>query len=138
MRHLFAAFLLIAGLTLAAPALAGFDESRSWFESLTADERSATQANLTLLGYYDYLVDGQFGNGTFQALTAFQRDQGRAATGVLIPRDQDKLTQLAADVYAGLGMDLVRDQEGQAALIMPAGLLTVKEPTHRGNSYSTP
>jgi peptidoglycan hydrolase-like protein with peptidoglycan-binding domain len=138
MRNIVAAFLIIVGLGLGGPAQAGFEESRSWFESLSAEERSATQANLTLLGYYEYLVDGQFGNGTFQALTEFQRSQGRAATGVLIPRDQEKLTQLAAEVYARLGMDLVRDREGQAALIMPVGLLTVKEPIQRGNTYATP
>jgi peptidoglycan hydrolase-like protein with peptidoglycan-binding domain len=138
MRNIVAALLIFVGLGLGGPAQAGFEESRGWFESLSAEERSATQANLTLLGYYEYLVDGQFGNGTFQALTEFQRSLGRAATGVLIPRDQEKLFELAAEVYAGLGMDLVRDREGQAALIMPVGLLTVKEPIQRGNSYSTP
>jgi peptidoglycan hydrolase-like protein with peptidoglycan-binding domain len=138
-RHFLAAVLIAAGLALGAPAAhAGFEESRDWFESLSADERTATQANLTLLGYYEYLVDGQFGNGTFAALTAFQRSLGRASTGVLIPPDQEKLVLLAAEVYAGLGMDLVRDREGQAALIMPLGLLTVKHQIGRGNAYATP
>ena len=138
MRHFLASILLIVGLGLAAPAQAGFEESRDWFESLSLDERTETQANLTLLGFYDYLVDGQFGNGTFQALTAFQRSLGRASTGVLIPPDQEKLVGLAAEVYRDLGMDLVRDREGQAALIMPTGLLTEKHPIERGNSYTTP
>ena len=35
-------------------------------------------------------------------------------------------------------MDLVRDKEGQSALIMPVGLLTVRKSTSRGNAYSTP
>src|SRR5688572_12598950 len=138
MRHLLASILLILGLGLAAPAQAAFEESRDWFESLSLDERTETQANLTLLGFYDYLVDGQFGNGTFQALTGFQRSLGRASTGVLIPPDQEKLVGLAAEVYRDLGMDLVRDREGQAALIMPTGLLTEKHPIERGNSYTTP
>jgi hypothetical protein len=71
-------------------------------------------------------------------LTAFQHSLGRAETGILLPRDQDTLVQRAAAVYADLGMDLVRDKEGQAALIIPVGLLTVRKPTDRGNTYSTP
>jgi peptidoglycan hydrolase-like protein with peptidoglycan-binding domain len=138
MRHLIAAFLVSLCLAFSGAARADFDQSKAWFDALTADERSETQSNLTLLGYYTYLVDGQFGNGTFQALTAFQKAEGRAATGVLIPKDRDKLFQMAAQVYLDLGMDLVRDKESQSALIMPVGLLTVHKVTKRGNAYATP
>lgn len=137
MRHLFAAILMVVGLA-AVPAQAGFDESRAWFEALAPETRATTQTNLTLLGFYGYLVDGRFGNGTFQALTRFQRNQGLPATGVLSDDDLHQLTNLAADVYTGLGMDLVRDREGQAVLVMPVGLLTERHPIQRGNSYSTP
>lgn len=138
MRQLLAAFLFVVSFGVAGAANADFDQSRAWFEALTTDERSETQANLTLLGHYTYLVDGQFGQGTYDALTAFQRSQGRAATGVLIPKDRDKLFEMAAGVYSDLGMDLVRDKEGQSALIMPVGLLTVTKATRLGNSYATP
>lgn len=138
MRHLIAAFLVFVSLSVTTAARADYDQSKAWFEALTPDQRSETQANLTLLGHYKFLVDGQFGNGTYQALTAFQRSLGRAATGVLIPRDQDRLFAMAAQVYGELGMDLVRDKESQAALIMPIGLLTVVKSAERGNSYSTP
>src|SRR5690606_35364467 len=80
----------------------------------------------------------QFGRGTYQAVTALQHDLGRAQTGVLLPRDRDRLLVMAAEVYSELGMDLVRDKEGQAALIMPVGLLTVRTQGERGNSYATP
>jgi peptidoglycan hydrolase-like protein with peptidoglycan-binding domain len=138
MRQFIAAFFVSVSFLLATAAYADYDQSKVWFEALSPDERSEIQANLTLLGHYNYLVDGQFGNGTYQALTAFQTSQGRAATGVLLPRDSDKLLQLAADIYHTLGMDLVRDKESQAALIMPVGLLTVTKGTTRGNSYATP
>lgn len=138
MRQAVVALLVIAALGMGGPARADFDQSRAWFEALTADERSATQANLTLLGLYEYLVDGQFGNRTYQALTAFQRSLGRAATGVLIPGDRDHLLNLAAQVYDELGMDLVRDNAAQSALILPLGLLTETTASQRGNSYATP
>ncbi|MHB1110927.1 MAG: peptidoglycan-binding protein, partial [Devosia sp.] len=134
--------VIFFGLFLAfssfGPAAADFDQSKAWFETLSADERTETQANLILLGYYQYLVDGQFGTGTYQALVAFQKSQGRAATGALIEKDRQKLLDLAAQVYSDLGMDLVRDEEGQAALILPAGLLSVRKAAERGNTYTTP
>ena len=135
-----AVFLVSVFLALCSPgaAFADFDQSKAWFETLSTDERTETQANLILLGYYEYLVDGQFGTGTYQALVAFQKSQGRAATGALIEKDRQKLLDLAARVYNELGMDLVRDEEGQVALILPAALLTVKTPGERGNSYATP
>jgi hypothetical protein len=138
MRHFLAAFLILLTLAYAGAARANPEQSRTWFEGLTADERSETQANLTLLGHYTFLVDGQYGAGTYKALTSFQRSLGRAETGVLIPRDRDRLMDMAAAIYSELGMDLVRDREGQSALILPVGLLSVTKATRRGNSYSTP
>ena len=138
MRYLFAALLFFCVALAGHGARADYAQSRVWFESLSPEERTETQANLTLLGHYEYLVDGQFGRGTYQALVDFQGSQGRAQTGVLIPRDREKLVALAAAVYRELGMDLVRDKEGQAALIMPLGLLSVKTPGERGNSYEMP
>ena len=60
MRQALAAIVVLLLVSLAAPARANFDASRAWFDSLTLDERTETQANLTLLGHYEYLVDGQF------------------------------------------------------------------------------
>ena len=76
------AAVLIA-LLAATTAHAGYDESEQWFEALPLDDRTEVQGDLILLGYYNYLVDGAFGQGTFSGLTAFQRDLSRAGTGVL-------------------------------------------------------
>ena len=119
-------------------AFADFEQSKTWFETLSAAERSETQADLILLGYYEYLVDGQFGTGTYQALVAFQKSLGRAATGVLIERDRQKLLDLASQVYNQLGMELVRDEQAQVALILPTALLTDKTAIQHGNSYAAP
>lgn len=132
------AFGLFLNLLTSGAALADFAQGKAWFETLSTDERTETQANLILLGYYEYLVDGQFGTGTYQALVAFQKSQGRAATGALIEKDRKKLLELASAVYNDLGMDVVRDEEGQVALILPAGLLSVRKAAERGNSYATP
>lgn len=139
MRSVVVGFLsLFIALSSIGPALADFEQSKAWFEALSADERTETQANLILLGYYEYLVDGQFGTGTYQALVAFQKSQGRAATGALIEKDRRKLRELSSQVYDDLGMDIVRDEEGQVALILPTGLLSVRKAAERGNAYATP
>ena len=42
----------------------------------------ALQQRLQDLGYYTDLIDGQYGPGTREAVTAFQRDHGLAADGI--------------------------------------------------------
>jgi peptidoglycan hydrolase-like protein with peptidoglycan-binding domain len=137
MRQSIAAFLVFLAFGLTGAARADFISSKAWFEALPAEERSQTQADLTLLGFYEYLVDGQFGNGTYKALLAFQRDEGLEPSGVLSPLAATRLLERASAVYANLGMNLVRDREGQAALIIPVALLTETTSTMRGNRYAT-
>jgi peptidoglycan hydrolase-like protein with peptidoglycan-binding domain len=135
------AVALVVALALqamsAGMAFAGYDESQEWFQNLGPEQRSETQANLTLLGDYRYLVDGQFGTGTYNALTEFQRSQGSVKNGVLSSEDQQALQDLAAAAYSDLGMELVRDEEGQVELTIPTAVLTEKTQTAEGTSYTT-
>ena len=135
MRIAIAVLMLLASLS---PAFASMSESKSWFDQLGADERLEVQANLSLLGHYTYLMDGEFGTGTYQALVAFQRRLGLPETGVLDPAEHGILIRLGTQVHSDLGMDFVRDQEAQATLLVPLGLLTVLAPAENGNSFATP
>ncbi|MBN9314652.1 MAG: SPOR domain-containing protein [Devosia sp.] len=116
-------------------AYASFDDSRAWFDRLGEDERASTQTDLILTGHYQYLVDGQFGRGTFDAIAAFQKSQGRAGTGVLTDFERRKLRDLAGKVGADLGMEPVSDGEARVALTIPGRLLTVRSATEAGTSY---
>lgn len=116
-------------------AYASFDDSKVWFERLSDDERSATQTDLILLGHYQYLVDGQFGRGTFDAIAAFQKSQGRAATGVLTDFERRALRDLARQVDSKLGIELVSDTPAHVAMMIPLRLLSVRNPTDAGTSY---
>ena len=49
----------------------------------TGDEVVALQSRLTELGYYAGDIDGQFGPGTRDAVTLFQKANGLAADGVV-------------------------------------------------------
>lgn len=130
--------LLFWLLLLWAPAgvaHASFDNSRGWFERLSKDERSATQTELILLGHYQYLVDGQFGRGTFEAISAFQKSQGRTATGVLTDHERRALRDLAGAVNSKLGIELVSDTPAHVAMMIPLRLLAIRTQTDAGTSY---
>lgn len=47
------------------------------------DEVKQLQAALQALGYYNMAIDGDFGNGTHKAVTAFQTDHGLYVDGVV-------------------------------------------------------
>ena len=130
-------FWLLLAASQAAPAMAAFDDSKAWFDDLTDDERSATQTDLVLLGRYDFLVDGQFGRGTFDAITAFQRSQGRPDTGVLTAPERTSLDAQAKMVNDTLGIAPVSDTVGHIEMMIPTALLKVHEPTDAGTSYSS-
>jgi peptidoglycan hydrolase-like protein with peptidoglycan-binding domain len=129
-----ALFLLISWAS-AGLAQAGLVDSRAWFEQLTEEERSATQTDLILLGHYEYLVDGRFGTGTFDALVAFQRSVGTSPTGVLSSSERQRLHDLARRVDGEFGIELVSDTEARVAMMIPGRLLSIRNPTGTGTSY---
>jgi len=61
---------------------------------------AAIQLELTILGYYEDLVDGIYGPATVEALTAFQTDAGITADG-----------QYGRETYAALAAALQADEE---------------------------
>jgi hypothetical protein len=46
------------------------------FQSYSLTERKAIQRNLRAWGYYRGGIDGAFGPGTYNAITAYARDEG--------------------------------------------------------------
>jgi hypothetical protein len=116
-------------------AFASFDTSKQWFERLPDGERSDIQTDLILLGHYDFLIDGQFGRATFDAIADFQKSQGRAASGVLTVTELKTMRELAEKTQQRLGMRRVSDQPAHVSLMIPANLLTRRTPTDQGTSY---
>ena len=130
-----AALLLLVWLLCTPVAFAAFDDSKVWFEDLSEAVRTDTQTDLLLAGHYAFLIDGQFGRGTFDAITAFQRSQGKPDTGVLTVPELRVLNALAAKVNTDWGMDLVTDRDAAVELILPTRLLTERQATESGTSY---
>lgn len=50
------------------------------FQSYSLSERKAIQRNLRAWGYYRGGIDGAFGPGTYNAITAYARDEGASAS----------------------------------------------------------
>jgi hypothetical protein len=125
------------GVLPAAPALAGMDESRAWFESMEEQAREGVQYDLVLLGHFRFIIDRQFGENTYQAIVDFQTSQGMEPTGVLSDDDRQKLYELSDVVYRRLGMQSMEDAEGRSSLVLPAGLLSVVTPYNNGHTYAT-
>ncbi|MBN8631782.1 MAG: peptidoglycan-binding protein [Rhodobacterales bacterium] len=48
------------------------------FQSYSLSERKAIQRNLRAWGYYRGGIDGAFGPGTYNAVTAYARDEGQS------------------------------------------------------------
>lgn len=133
-RFAVALILVILGTV---SARAGFDESQDWFNALPLENRTEIQSDLILLGYYNFLVDGAFGQGTFSSITAFQRSLSRAVTGVLSEGDLTRLRTGADDVASRLGMSKVEDSAGRISIVLPAALLTRTTASDSGTAYSS-
>ncbi|MBK8082989.1 MAG: hypothetical protein IPK28_03650 [Devosia sp.] len=134
-------FRLVFWIVLAAmpvpAALASFDSSRAWFETMADHERAGTQADLILLGHYQFLVDGQFGRATFDALGAFQTSQGGTGTGVLSASEQAALRRLAGRVGDRLGLEAVSDRPGHVEMSIPVRLLPLRTLGGTGTTYAS-
>ena len=131
-------FGVLLGLLATAPALAEKADSQAWFESLAEEERSGVQYDLVLLGHFKFLIDGQFGENTYQAIMAYQQSQGEDPTGVLNDEQRQALFEQSDVVYKRLGLTEVTDNEGRSSLVVPQGLLTEVTPYNNGHTYATP
>jgi len=128
----------MAGLFLPLPALAGLPESRDWFEGMTQADREGVQYDLVLLGHFGYAIDGQFGENTYEAITAYEASAGFAPDGVLDAAQRQALYDQSDVVYKRFGMETIEDAEGRSSLVLPAGLLTEVTPHRNGHAYATP
>lgn len=134
MRRILPVLILLLFFTPVA-AQASFATSKTWFERLSQAERSDIQADLILLGHYRFLVDGQFGRATFDAIEAFQKSQGTTASGILGADELATLRRSADKTQLRLGMQPVIDETAQVSMIIPTNLLTQSTPTDHGTSY---
>jgi len=94
-------------------------EARASERALSADEKKALQVALQWAGFYNAAIDGSYGRGTRNSMSAWQADNDFDATGVLTTRQRALLLKQYNAVLDGLGMQMVRDPKAGIAVMMP-------------------
>ena len=97
---------------------------RSW----DGETRRAVQEALVWTGDYDARIDGAIGPRTRDAIRAFQRSRGDAATGYLTRRQFDALMAARRAAVDEVGFRVVDHAEAGVSVGIPLGLL---ERSHR-------
>lgn len=137
MRRFFLIVPLLALLLLvAAPSYADLRTSEEWFSALGYEDRIALQTQLAVLGYYDRLIDAEFGPGTFRALSSFESNEAQSPDGVLSENQRLSLTRLAAAKTEELGLEFVENSELGMQLALPTNIVGAYRA--RGSNSNSP
>lgn len=121
--------LPVAELPVAAPEPTDTpDETRAEARDsealLTEDQRKDLQVALQWFGFYQGGIDGAFGPGTRNAMTAWQEAQGMLEpTGILTSRQRARLLQDYRDETAAFGFAEVVEAEAGITITLPLGLV---------------
>jgi peptidoglycan hydrolase-like protein with peptidoglycan-binding domain len=134
------AVLLFAALSLAfmdESALAQAAGASSIEGSLNVWEKQLVQEGLILLGYYNGFADGQFGGRTRDAISKFQTDRHRDATGEVGPADALELGGQALDLQEKIGWQALANPKSGITLSYPSGFLTKRQDNDSGGETLT-
>lgn len=99
------------------------DEALAGERALDADARKALQVALQWEGFYNSVIDGDFGPGTRGAMAAWQADKGYDETGILTTRQRDELTRSYNDILASMSLALVTDDRAGIEITIPAAMV---------------
>ena len=98
-------------------------EARRSERNLTAEERRDLQTALQWAGFYNSTIDGAFGRGTRNSMTAWQEANGFEPTGVLTTLQRAALLGQYNAVLEGLDLRLVTDTETGIEVLLPTALV---------------
>lgn len=85
--------------------------------------RDALQIALQWFGFYRGGIDGAFGPGTRNAMSAWQQDQGFEATGVLTTTQRAQLAGAYQSELAALGMETLRETRAGIEIDLPLAMV---------------
>jgi S1-C subfamily serine protease len=85
--------------------------------------RDALQIALQWFGFYNSAIDGAFGPGTRNAMSAWQQDRGFDPTGILTTRQRSQLMSEYRRELAALGMETVRDERAGVQIELPMAMV---------------
>lgn len=129
--------LLSVLILFASCSSADFDSSRVWFSELPESDRGRLQLSLVFNGHYNAFIDGEFGRGTFNAITAFQKSLGQTESGVLSSGQITRLEETAGEVMKSIGFEMVEDPVSELKIAIPTALVSDPLKTKRGSRWSS-
>ncbi|ARO15014.1 Peptidoglycan binding domain protein [Ketogulonicigenium robustum] len=91
--------------------------------------KQAIQSALADAGVYSGAIDGLFGRGTRDAMTAWQTQRGSAPTGVLTSAERDALITDYNAILAPLGLTLTRDTAAGIEIEIPTAVVAARDAT---------
>lgn len=98
----------------------------------------AVQADLILAGFYNALVDGEFGPSTLTALQDYQRSIGDPVTGVMSARELSALKAEGTAISGIFGLQTVDDVPADLEISVPTKLLPTRSTSESGTTYQSP
>lgn len=94
-------------------------QARRSERALDAEARRALQQALRWAGFYDGAIDGAFGPGTRNAMSAWQQANGLELTGILTTRQRTALLSAYNAILAEIGLEDVILAEAGIAMKLP-------------------
>src|SRR5688572_17440475 len=88
--------IVFGSMPISERASAQTPAQTQWFEALSTDAKVEIQGNLTAMGHYEGMVDGEFGPMTAAAIMKFQYANGFRETGILSASERALLKSQAA------------------------------------------
>ena len=98
-------------------------EARQSEGTLTREQRDALQIALQWFGFYNSLIDGDFGPGTRGAMQAYQDSRGMEPSSILTTRQRAQLLGEYQGELAALGIRNVLDQRAGVQIDLPMAMV---------------
>ena len=105
------------------PRTESLAEARERELSLPFEELLEIQRSLRLLGFYASGIDGRFGPGTRQAISAYQRNLGEPETGYLTGFQMDRLFDDYRTEFSKFGYYSYSDSNAGIRMTIPGALV---------------
>lgn len=96
-------------------------EARASENALSRDEKKNLQIALQWAGFYNAAIDGSFGRGTRNSMSAWQDANGFETTGILTTLQRAELFKQYNAVLDGLDIRLVEDRSAGIEIALPVG-----------------
>ena len=110
---------------------------RAVYAAMPEHERMMIQADLIWTGFYNGIIDSDFGDNSVAAVKAFQKYAGGRETGLLNPDERAKLSEAARARREKAGWRVVDDRATGVRVGIPGKLAPQSAPSGSGTRWQS-